>query len=207
MNFEDIKQKMDMQNMDDLVIPNRIKALKKTQLPIQKIRRNIKSELITQIAIILFLFAIPHFIEINPVAKGMYFILVFITSMITTTYLIRMNDFMKQTSKLSLSTKEVLLKTVFELRLTLEVYKTAIISGSLLLPVIAFLLIKGRKSVDESAFLAIITFDIPFEKIILYIIGYVLIAVLIFIITGWWSDALYGTYAKDLKNTLEKMED
>lgn len=207
MNFEDIKQKMDMQNMDDLVIPNRIKALKKTQLPIQKIRRNIKSELITQIAIILFLFAIPHFIEINPVARGMYFILVFITSMITTTYLIRMNDFMKQTSKLSLSTKEVLLKTVFELRLTLEVYKTAIISGSLLLPVIAFLLIKGRKSVDESAFLAIITFDIPFEKIILYIIGYVLIAVLIFIITGWWSDALYGTYAKDLKNTLEKMED
>ncbi|UNY97405.1 hypothetical protein MQE36_09890 [Zhouia spongiae] len=207
MNFEDIKQKMDMQNMDDLVIPNRIKALKKTQLPIQKIRKNIKSELITQVSIILFLFAIPHFIEINPVAKGMYFILVFITSMITTTYLIRMNDFMKQTSKLSLSTKEVLLKTVFELRLTLEVYKTAIISGSLLLPVIAFLLIKGRKSVDESAFLAIITFDIPFEKIVLYIIGYVLIAVLIFIITGWWSDALYGTYAKDLKNTLEKMED
>lgn len=206
MNFEDIKQQMDNQNMDDQVIPNHINELKKTQLPIQKIRRNIKTELLTQIVIILLLFTIPRFIEMNPVAKGMYFILIFITSLITITYLIKMNGFIKETSNLSFTIKDVLATTLSELKLTIEVYKTAVISGSLLLPVVAFILIKGRNSIDESAFLDIITFNIPFEKIILYIIGYLVMAITIYIITNWWTNILYGKYINDLENTLEKIE-
>lgn len=206
MNFEDIKQQMDNQNMDDQVIPNHINELKKTQLPIQKIRRNIKTELLTQIGVILLLFTIPGFIEMNPVAKGMYFILIFITSLITVTYLIKINGFIKRTSNLSFTVKDVLATTLSELKLTLEVYKTAVVSGSLLLPAVAFILIKGRNSIDESTFLDIITFNIPFEKIILYIIGYLAAAITIHIVTNWWTNVLYIKYINDLENTLEKIE-
>ncbi|SFU37507.1 hypothetical protein SAMN05216480_10241 [Pustulibacterium marinum] len=206
MNFEDIKQQMNSQNMDDQVIPNHISELKKTQLPIQKIRRNIKTELLTQIVIILLLFMTPGFIEMNPVARGIYFILIFITSLITIIYLLKINSFIKQTSNLSFAVKDVLVTTLYQLKLTLEVYKTAVISGSLLLPAVGFILIKGRNSIDESAFLNIITFNISFEKIIFYIIGYLVTAIAIYIVTNWWVDNLYGKYINDLENILEKLE-
>lgn len=206
MNFKNIKQQMDNQNMDDQVIPNHINELKQTQLPIQKIRRNMKAELLTQIVIILFFFAIPYFIKINPIAKGMYFILVFITSLITITYLLKMNSFIKQTSNLSFTIKNALITTLFQLKLTIEVYKTAVISGSLLLPSIVFIIIMGRNNVSESNFLDLITFNTSSEKIILYIVGYLIAAITIHIVANWWTSTLYGKYIKDIESTLEKFE-
>ena len=84
MNFEDIKSKMNSQNMENQVVPKQIKDLKASILPIHKIRRNLRNEIVLQTVIIIIFFFFPSFVEINPIAKGMYFIKVINGDVVTT---------------------------------------------------------------------------------------------------------------------------
>lgn len=205
MNFEDIKSKMNSQNMESQVVPKQIKDLKASILPIHKIRRNLRNEIVLQTVIIIIFFFFPSFVEINPIAKGMYFILIFITALITFIYLMKMNNFLRQSSKLSINTREVILNIIHELKLTLEVYKNGIISGSLLLLMAVIIFNSGRGFIDESYFLDLISLNIPSKTLILYIIGYLITALGIYVLTIWWTNRFYGKYLKDLEDVLEGM--
>ncbi|PZW43747.1 hypothetical protein LX95_00071 [Mesonia algae] len=52
MNFEEIKHKMNTDSMDDNQIPSKIKNMEISKLPIYKVRKSMRSEIITQIMII-----------------------------------------------------------------------------------------------------------------------------------------------------------
>ncbi|OAD91486.1 hypothetical protein A7A78_03040 [Aequorivita soesokkakensis] len=202
MNFENLKDKMDTEAMCIQEIPQNLKGLKRTQLPLQRVRRNLRNEILTQIIVFLCLFAIPSFLEINKVAKGFYFILLFITTLITITYLLKMSEFLKRSVAISTSSKQVLINIIQELNLTLEVYKTAIISGSLLLPLIAFVVYTGKVNFEDSLLFDIITFNISFITLIGYLIGYLVVSILIVFITNWWTNIHYGKYVKTMEKTL-----
>ncbi len=205
MNFEDIKSKMNSQNMENQVVPKQIKDLKASILPIHKIRRNLRNEIVLQTVIIIIFFFFPSFVEINPIAKGMYFILIFITALITFIYLMKMNNFLRQSSKLSINTREVILNIIHELKLTLEVYKNGIISGSLLLAIAVIIFNSGRGFIDESYFLDLISLNIPSKTLIFYIIGYLITALGFYVLTIWWTNRFYGKYLNDLEDILEGM--
>ena len=205
MNLDDIKSKMDSDNMDDQTIPQNIKELKTTQLPLLKVRRNLRNEILTQILVFICFFSIPIFLEMNEIAKGLYFILLFIITLITITYLLKMSTFLKRTTDISLNSKQVLINILNELNLTLEVYKTAIVSGSLLLPLLAFVVYTGKAKFEESLLYDIITLNIGSNYLILYIVGYLLISILIVYITNWWTNYLYGKYIKTIEKTLDEI--
>lgn len=205
MNLDNIKSKMDSDNMDDQTIPQNIKELKTTQLPLLKVRRNLRNEILTQILVFICFFSIPIFLEMNEIAKGLYFILLFIITLITITYLLKMSAFLKRTTDISLNSKQVLINILNELNLTLEVYKTAIVSGSLLLPLLAFVVYTGKAKFEESLLYDIITLNIGSNYLILYIVGYLLISILIVYITNWWTNYLYGKYIKTIEKTLDEI--
>ena len=205
MNLDNIKSKMDSENMDDQTIPHNIKELKTTQLPLQKVRRNLRNEILTQILVFICFFSIPSFLEMNEIAKGLYFVLLFIITLITITYLLKMSAFLKRNTDISPNSKQVLTNIIYELSLTLEVYKTAIISGSLLLPLLAFVVYTGKARFEESLLYDIITFNISSNHLILYIVGYLLISILIVYITNWWTNYLYGKYIKIMEKTLDEI--
>jgi hypothetical protein len=87
MNFEDIKQKMNAENMDDNQFPTEIKDLKTSKMPILNVRKSMKREIFTQLVVIMLFFAAPNFIELHQLPKGIYYILMSITSLITLIYL------------------------------------------------------------------------------------------------------------------------
>ncbi|WP_031428323.1 hypothetical protein [Flavimarina sp. Hel_I_48] len=205
MNFDDIKNKMNAESMENQTIPQHIKELKSTQLPLQKIRRNLRNEILIQIVVFISLFTISGLLEMNRIAKGLYFILLFIITLITIIYLLKMSTFLKRKLDISTSSKHVLITTIHELHLTLEVYKTAIISGSLILPFLVFVVYTGKGDFVDSTLYDLLTFEISTNTLLCYIIGYLLASIIIVFMTRWWTNLLYGKYLKNIEKTLNEM--
>lgn len=206
MNFENIKQKMDSESMDSSQIPLRIKDIETSQMPIQKVRKSMKSEIITQLILIVIFFAAPSFLEMHRLPKTVYYVLMFITSLITLGYLAKMSWFLNKTSDLSNNSKEIVVAFIYDLKLTLEVYKTAIISGSLLLPIAMTSIFLGSVKIDEKVYSDLILLNIPNTTLLLYIFGYIVIAILIYLMTVSWSNKLYGVHIKNLEKTLKEFD-
>lgn len=206
MNFDSLKQKMDAENMENNQIPTQIKDIKSSNMPIENVRKRMITEVITQLACIVLFFIIPSFITLNPLAKGVYYIIMFVISLITLGYLAKMVWFLKRTSDLTAGSKETVLGYIYDLKLTLEVYKTAIIAGSLLLPFPMIALILGHATKQETIFNDLISLNITPAQIIIYAIGYLAFALIIYFVTVSWSNSLYGKPIKQLEKTLQEFE-
>lgn len=206
MNFENIKQKMDAENMDGNQVPTRISDIETSKMPIQKVRKSMKGEIITQLVIIVILFTAPSFLEMHRLPKTVYYILMFITCLITLGYLAKMSWFLNKSSSLSKNSKETVITFIYDLKLTLEVYKTAIISGSLLLSIAMISLVFGSTKIDEKIFTNLILLNVPNTALILYAFGYIILAILIYFITVSWSNRLYGVHIKNLEKMLKEFD-
>ncbi len=206
MNFENIKQKMDAESMDSCKIPLRIKDIENSKMPIQKVRKSMKSEIIIQLICIVLFFAAPSFIKMHQLPKTVYYILMFITSLITLGYLAKMSWFLTKHTNLNNNSKETVMAFIYDLKLTLEVYKTAIISGSLLLPLAVMSIVQGSVKIDETVYNDLILLNMPNTTLLLYIFGYIAIAIFIYFITVYWSNALYGVHIKNLERILKEFD-
>ena len=206
MNFDNLKQKMDAENMDNTQIPTNIKDLKTSNMPIEKVRKTMRGEIITQLIGIVFFFAVPSFIKIYDLPKAIYYILMFFTCVMTLGYLAKMTWFLTKTRNLNANSKDTIVAFIHDLKLTLEVYKTAIIAGSLLLPLSMLALVLGTKFTNEEIFTKIILLNMPPLQLILFIVGYLAIAILFYYITVIWADRLYGVHIKQLEKTLQDFE-
>ena len=206
MNFEHIKQKMDSENMDDHHIPKDIKHIESSKMPIQNVRKTMKGEIITQLICIVIFFAIPSLIKMHQLPEAIYYILMFVTCLITLGYLAKMTWFLKKSSHLTNNSKDTVVAFIYDLKLTLEVYKTAIISGSLLLPLSVGALFMGMHTSDKKTFTDIITLNISTTNIVLLIIAYVITALVIYFGTVIWTDKLYGVHIKKLESTLKHFQ-
>ena len=206
MNFDNLKQKMDAENMENNQIPNHIKDIKTSNMPIENVRKRMITEIITQLACIVLFFIIPSCIKLNPLAKGVYYITIFVISLITLGYLAKMVWFLKKTSDLTSGSKETVLGYIYDLKLTLEVYKTAIIAGSLLLPFPMIALALGHATKHETIFNNLITLNITPTQMLIYALGYLAFVLIIYFVTVSWSNSLYGTPIKQLEKTLQEFE-
>lgn len=206
MNFDNLKQKMDAENMDNSQIPTQIKDLKTSKMPIQKVRTRMIFEIITQLTCIVFFFTFPSLIKMNPLAKGVYYITMFVISLFTLGYLAKMLWFLNKTSQLMGGSKETVLGYIYDLKLTLEVYKTAIMAGSLLLPFPMIALAMGHATKHEDIFNKLITLNLTPAKIFTFAIGYLAFALITYFVTVSWSNSLYGKPIKQLEKTLQEFD-
>lgn len=206
MNFDNIKQKMDADPMTGNPIPTSVTNLVASKMPVNKIRKTMIGEIITQLLCMVIFFAAPFFVKMHTLPKMLYLIFMFITCLITFGYLAKMVWFLNKTSDMNNPGRDTVLNYIFDLKLTLEVYKTAIIAGSILLPVSITCFILGAKIVDEQRFMDLITFNISTVSIILIIIGYLALTVVFYLGTVVWANSLYGNQIKKLEETLAEFE-
>ncbi|EDP72804.1 hypothetical protein FBALC1_16922 [Flavobacteriales bacterium ALC-1] len=206
MNFDDIKKQMDATHNNSDEIETTIKDAKQTLMPIHKVRKSMKYEIITQLFIIVVFFAFPYIVEIDAIPKGFYYILIFVTNLITLGYLLKMGWFLNKTSNITLQSKFAVLSFVHDLKLTLEVYKTAIIAGSLLLPLAIFALYQGLVVKDQAQFLKIISLETSITKLATYILVYLCTAVIIYFGTVLWANKLYGVHIKKLEGVIKDFD-
>ena len=206
MNLDNIKAKMESESMEDLQIPKKIEGIETSKMPIHKVRKSMRGEIITQLICIVAFFAAPSFVEMHPLPKAIYYILMFITSLITLGYLAKMSWFLNKTSSLNEGSKETVVTFINDLKLTLEVYKTAIITGSLLLPLSITTFLLGIEQLDEKIFTNLILLNTSTIMLIISAVGYIILAVFIYFVTVAWSDNLYGIHIKTLEKTLKEFD-
>ncbi|MFK7748510.1 MAG: hypothetical protein AB8B65_08975, partial [Kordia sp.] len=90
MDFDKIKELMDDENQDGLLLPTSLENVKKSQMPIAKIRKTMKGEIAIQLAGIVIFFTYPFLIKMYELPRAVYFIFMFITSLMTLGYLAKM---------------------------------------------------------------------------------------------------------------------
>jgi len=147
MDFDAIKSAMDEESKKEGV-DSQLVLTKKSRMPLDRIRKKMRGEIITQLLCIVVFFA-AAFVPMSELTKAVYVNFIFVTCLITLGYLFRMTKFLKVSGRMVGSTKDVLQSILSDLNLTIEVYKTAIIAGSLLLPVSAFAFICGSEGHDD----------------------------------------------------------
>ncbi len=207
MNFDDIKKEMDDSVENQQIDLSQIELGRAGMNPVQKIRSNMKSEIIIQFAAIIIFMIYPLYIVMPKFSEAIYYIFMFITSLMTMAYIIKLSFFLKRTSRFALNTKDALHYFIYEAKLTLEVYKSFTIAGSLLLPVPTFALLSGFKlSGDVWLFEKWFLLDVSRVDLILLIIGYIAVAILFYFITVGWTKLLYGKYLSVLEKMLVDLE-
>lgn len=207
MDFDKIKELMDGESQDDLQLPTSLENLKKSQMPIAVIRKTMKGEIAVQLVGMVILLSYPFWIEMYKLPRAVYFIFMFITSLMTLGYLAKMVWFLRRTSNVGQQTKETILKFIHDIKLTMEVYKTGIIAGSLLLPISVSCIFMGGIQFGEDRFTEWFLLQMPTSTLILVILGYLLCCVVIYFITVIWADRLYGVHVRKLEKILAELED
>lgn len=206
MNFDKIKHQMNTESESNNDITQNAKNSRASKMPLERVRRSMKSEIITQLLFIVIFLGLPSVLPMETVPKGVYYIIMFITCLITMGYLLKMGWFLKRSSDISQQSKYALLSIVHDLKLTLEVYKTAIIAGSFLLPLAMVALSHATVIKDQGQFLKLISLDIEPNSLAIYIAIYLAIAVFIYFITVKWADKLYGGHVKKLEAVVNEFE-
>jgi hypothetical protein len=206
MDFDSIKSKMESESMEDFQVPNTIGGIVSSRMPIQQVKKSMKYEIVTQLACIVGFFLFPLFVQMHPLPRSIYYLLMFITSLITLGYLAKMTWFLNKFRSLNEGSKDTVVAFINDLKLTLEVYKTAIIAGSLLLPFSISALALGLEQFDEKIFTDLILLNIPSTMLLLILIGYVITAILFYFVTVAWCDKLYGIHVKTLEQTLQEFD-
>jgi len=195
MDFDKIKELMDDENQDGFQLPTSLENLKESQM------------IIMQLFCIVVFFAYPCIIKMYELPRAAYLILMFITCLITLGYLAKMVWFLRRTSTVGQQTKETILNFIHDIKLTMEVYKTGIIAGSLLLPVSVAAMFMGIEKYGPDRFSEWFLLQMPTSTLLLVILGYLLSVVFIYYITVKWADQLYGIHVRKLEEILVQMDE
>ncbi|MFT5824125.1 MAG: hypothetical protein ACI8ZM_005391 [Crocinitomix sp.] len=207
MNFEEIKKEMNEEvNQEEAKTPT-IDLNRGKNNPVEMIRSNMRKEIVTQLIAIVIFMIYPLVSDMPPLNESVYYIFMFITSLMTIGYVIKLGLFLNKTRNFATNTKDAIRTFIFEAKLTLEVYKSFIIAGSLLLPIPVFALFTDNNwtgnVVDfERWFLLKITTT----ELVFLIIGYLILAVLIYFITVGWAKLMYGKYLRSLEGLIEDLD-
>jgi ABC-type multidrug transport system permease subunit len=207
MNFDDIKSKMDQESMNQTV-PKSIKDLSASQLPVHGIRKKFVSEIVAMMAVMFFFITIPFIEEMHALPRSVYICFTVVVVLITFGYLLKMLSFLKKTKYMDIKMHSALYSFIFEIKLTLEVYKVGVISSSLLLPFITASFFFGRvDAFSEDLFSKWFLLEIPASSMMMLLIGYLLIAVFFYVVTILWIKQMYGKHVEALEMVLKDLEE
>lgn len=206
MNFEELKNEMNQAAEQESDKVARIDLNRGKNNPVQLIRSNMKREIITQLVCIVIFMTYPLVVKMADFNESMYYIFMFITSVMTLAYIIKLTFFLNKTSHFDSNTKDAIQSFIFEAKLTLEVYKSFIIAGALLLPVPVFAVLDKSSATKITVFEKWFRLEITSGQLTLLVIGYLLVAIIIYFITVAWTKLLYGKYLKQLEEVSKSLD-
>jgi hypothetical protein len=200
MNFDEIKSGWDQENAGNLEIPDSVSKLGKARHPIDKLKRNMKIELILQVATLLVL---PFYFRFNfrgdmqDVLLGVYAVFVLICAY----YLYHFYLFYKQSVAYSANSRHNLYELYYGLRLNMERYRAL---GFLFIPFI--MIIAGMSSIGNAGDFSLGSLEVlaNLKRFLIFMVVASGVYIGIVII---WVDMLYGRYARQIRNALDELKE
>ena len=212
MNFEDIKKEMN-ESVDQLPKDEfKVDLSKGKNNPVHMIRSNMKKEMISSsLAMLFFIFYPPIFgVKMSELENSAYILFIVLSSVMIHLYIIKLIRFLKKSSRFEMNTKDSIKDYIYEVRLTLESYKSYVIASMILLPVPIFALLSsgfplhGAKSLYFEKWY---TLQLNFTEAIMLILFYLIYTVTMVWITNFWTENLYGKHVKALESIIETLKE
>lgn len=205
MNFEELKNKINQAPSEGFKLPEKLSELKATAPITEKIKKTMRTEILSQLVFFLIFFGVPSIQKMNTMSAYMYYMVCFITASITAIYLWKMQRFLSNHPTTTQPSMLVLKAYVKELQLTLQTYTTAVIASSMLLPLLLWLLYLGKKFPTSQALVNYIESNFNSLNLTLFLLAYLIIGIGIIYITQWWCRNCYQKHLDKLEATLDKL--
>ena len=200
MDFNDIQSAWNSENTKNVVVPTQLEKVQKANTPLDKIKKNLKNELIYQIVAIVVIGLAPFLYGFPEQAITPFYLLFSLFVAVCAYYLTKLFVFYKRLNKTALNTKDNLYETYFDIRLNMELYKTFTFALTpfvilFLVGVLYFTLPNGATFFTDST-----------NSITLFLS--VLISMLFMgVALEWWVHYYYGKYAKEIRTVLDELKE
>ena len=200
MDFNDIQSAWNNENTKNVVVPTQLEKVQKANTPLDKIKKNLKNELIYQIVAIVVIGLAPFLYGFPEQAITPFYLLFSLFVAVCAYYLTKLFVFYKRLNKTALNTKDNLYETYFDIRLNMELYKTFTFALTpfvilFLVGVLYFTLPNGATFFTDSTNSITLFLSVLFS--------------MLFIGLGleWWVHFFYGKYAKEIRTVLDELKE
>ena len=200
MDFNDIQSAWNSENTKNVVVPTQLEKVQKANTPLDKIKKNLKNELIYQIVAIVVIGLAPFLYGFPEQAITPFYLLFSLFVAVCAYYLTKLFVFYKRLNKTALNTKDNLYETYFDIRLNMELYKTFTFALTpfvilFLVGVLYFTLPNGATFFTDS------TNSIALFVSVLFSMLFMGVAL------EWWVHFFYGKYAKEIRTVLDELKE
>ncbi|MFY8111135.1 MAG: hypothetical protein ACOVKP_03920 [Flavobacterium sp.] len=200
MDFNDIQSAWNSENTSNVVVPNQLEKVQQANTPLDKIKKNLKNELIYQIVSIVLVGFAPFLNEFPEQAITPFYLLYSLFVAVCAYYLTKLFVFYKRLNKTALNTKDNLYETYFDIRLNMELYKTFTFALTpfvilFLVGVLYFTLPNGATFFTDS------TNSITLFLSVLFSMSFIGLGL------EWWVHFFYGKYAKEIRTVLDELKE
>jgi len=203
MDFNDIQNAWKNEQTENVVLPNNLEKIQSANTPLDKIRKNLRNELLYQIISIIIIGFVPIIFQFPENTITPFYLLFSIFAAVSIYYLTKLYLFYKRLNNITLKTKDSLYETYFDVRLNMELYKTF---GFALTPfIILFLLGHAYFKFPQTQNMAIDTLN---NGQLIGIFSAVTISILSMgLVLEWWVHHFYGKYAKEIRNVIDQLKE
>lgn len=205
MNFDELKSAWNKETSTNITVPNKIEELKRAELPLDKIKKNMKNEFLLQVPSVILLGFLPQVLRFKSTLY-MPFYAMYILLIITTIYFFsRFYSFYKRISKTNLSTKDALYEVNYDIKLNMELYKMFcyMLSPFIFVQVALYVI-----NSEYDLFVNMIQTGISSSYFYLYfIIGTIITFTFLHYLAFYWLKIYYTKYAIEIENILKELKE
>jgi hypothetical protein len=205
MDFNDIQSAWNNDKSDDVILPTNFEKLQSANMPLDKIRKNLKNEFIYQMISIVIMGLMPVIFKFSPLMQTGFYGLYVLFLVICTYFLGKLYFFYKRLNTVNMTTKDSLYETYYDIRLNMELYKSFCYA---LVPfVIIFLGMIYVNNYKLEQFTDLLNKN-EGDFFIGFLLGvFVGATVSIAFLTEWWVNYFYGKYAKEIRKVLDELKE
>ncbi|WEK19374.1 MAG: hypothetical protein P0Y49_21605 [Candidatus Pedobacter colombiensis] len=205
MNFDDIKSAWNKDSNGNIEVPNKIDELKKAELPLDKIRRNMRHEFVVQVLSVILIAFVPQIYSLKP-ALLLPFNAIYMLFVMTSVYFFsRFYAFYKRVGATSLTTKDALYEINYDIKLNMELYK---MFSYMLFPFVLMILSLLLISIKYNHVIRLLQSGITNTSFYLYFgLSVAAIYALLHFSAVYWLKTCYQKYAKEIENILKELKE
>ena len=205
MNLDDLKNDWDQEPDGERSVPVSLRNLKGKQSPVEKIRLNMKRELVAQVAAVILGAVIPYVVQMNDMLRFPYYLFYILLLALTIYFFSKFYFFYNKIGRMEWSTKESLYDLFYGAKLNIEIYKAftyMFIPNALILGI--FVIVNNFIRYELPIFSEGKFFGFSFTH---YVFVFLLAFGFIYVLTEIWVKKSYGKYVKEVEVLIEEMRE
>ncbi len=203
MDFNDIQNTWNSDKAEKISLPDSLEKIQSANTPLDKIRKNLKTEFYAQIFSIVLIAAVPTTTSFPHEAILPFYLFYSAFVAICIYYLTKLFLFYKRLNLITLKTKDSLYETYFDIRLNMELYKTF---GFALTPfMVLFLIAQFYLELKDKLNIDLGNISNSIWVILFFIVTLGILSMGLAL--EWWVKFYYGKYAKEIKKVIDELKE